>query len=280
MLTFETAIAVMPGGRFEGGRYRVPCPAHGGSDRNLSVWPDENGDACFKCWSHNCGTKEIIAALGVPSPKPAPAAAPKRWHPASEHQRIAAAREVWRQSGDPRGTVAHDYLFGRGWTLAIPASIRFHPRQRHPTGVYLPAMVAAIDDRDGRTVGVHRTFLRPDGGGKAEVEPNRMALGLMKGCAVRLTAGARELVLSEGIETGLSIIQATGMHVWAALGTANLGQVELPGGVFEVIIAADHDEPGIAAARAAAEAYQARGFQVQIVSPPTEKADWNDVLLR
>ena len=197
------------------------------------------------------------------------------------------ALEIWREASEPRGTVVHDYLFGRGWTgemptalcvgadpaelahagigLAIPASIRFHPRLRYAAGVYLPAMVAAIEDLDGCIVGVHRTWLKPDGTGKAEVEQNKKALGRARGCAVHLTAGAPELVLCEGIETGLSIIQATGLHVWAAVGTSNLGQVELPGFVREIIIAADHDEPGIKAARAAAEAYRARGLQVSVI---------------
>ncbi len=139
-------------------------------------------------------------------------------------------------------------------------------------------MAAAIETRDGEIVGIHRTFLKPDGTGKAEVEPNKMALGRVAGCAVHLSAGAPGLVICEGIETGLAILQATGMHVWTALGTSNLGQVELPGFVREVIIAADHDDAGIKAARDGAELYRANGYQVRIVSPRTEKADWNDMM--
>jgi len=300
MMTFEAAVQAMPGGRFEGRRYRVACPAHRGRDRNLSVWAGEHGEACFKCWSHGCSTRDINAALGVATAdrKQLPTTAMRP--PADDKQRIKMARSIWSEAREPRGTVVHDYLFGRGWTgemptalcsgaasaelacagigLASPASIRFHPRLWYGRGVYLPAMVAAIENLDGRIVGVHRTYLKPDGTGKADVEPNKKALGRERGCAVHLTAGAPELVLCEGIETGLSILQATGLRVWAALGTSNLGQLELPGFVREVIIAADHDEPGMKAASAAAEAYRARAYQVQILSPRNEGWDFNQVV--
>ncbi len=300
LMTFDQAIAALPRGRFEGRRYRAPCPLHGTKDQNLSVWADEDGNACFKCWSHGCGTRDIVAALGavpVTAAAPAPAARPKR---RDETAIIEYASSIWRWSKEPGATIVHDYLFGRGWTgempaplcggadpvelaragigLGIPASIRFHPRLCHRTGVHSPAMVAAIEDRDGRFGGVHRTYLKPDGTDKAEVEPNKMALGRLRGCAVHLTAGAPELVLCEGIETGLSILQAAGLHVWVALGTSNLGQVELPGFVREVIVAADHDDAGLKAARAAADSYESRGYQVRIVSPAEGGADFNNLV--
>jgi len=302
MLTLSEALARMPGARKVGAVWRAPCPAHGGQDRNLSVFADEQGNARFKCWSRGCGSAEIVAALGgAPTTRAAVephAATPLR----DDGERGLRAFWLWHECTDPRGTVVQDYLFGRGWSglmpaslcvgaspgelaragvgLAIPPSIRFHPRLRHPSGAYLPAMVAAIEDRNGTLVGVHRTFLRPDGAGKAKVEPQKMALGRLKGCAVHLTAGAPELALCEGIETGLSILQATGRHVWCALGTSNLGQIDLPACVRELVIAADNDEPGLKAAHAAADAYRANGYSVRIVSPRTRRADWNDLLTR
>lgn len=300
MLTFGEAIARLPGGRFERERYRARCPAHGGGHLNLSVWGDENGVARFKCWSHGCSTKEIVAALGA-MPASVKSALPRaKMKTDNRKDTRALVARLWRQARDARGTIVQDYLFGRGFTgempwkrqvsnqvatsldyqvgLAIPVSLRFHPRLKHASGVYLPAMVAAIDDLDGTIAGIHRTFLKPDGTGKAEVAPNKMLLGRERGCAVHLTAGAPTLCVCEGIETGLAILQATGLHVWVALGTSNLGQVVLPGFVREVIVAADHDEPGMKAARAAAESYEACGYQVRIVSPVAEAADFNDLM--
>jgi hypothetical protein len=300
MMTFDDAVAALPGGRFEGVRYRARCPAHSGEDRNLAVWADEQGVACFKCWSRGCATREIIAAIGT---APAPATFALRQakaKPADEAERTRRALEIWYQSREPRGTIVQDYLFGRGWTgempkplcagadpvelarsgigLALPASIKFHPRLWYAAGVYLPGMVAAIEDRYGCIVGVHRTYLKPDGTGKAEVETNKKALGRGRGCAVHLTAGASELALCEGIETGLSILHATGLRVWPVLGTSNLGQIELPDFVRKVIIAADHDDRGMEAASVAREAYRARGYEVQILSPRNEGRDFNQVV--
>jgi hypothetical protein len=302
MMTFDEARAALKPWAWKDGDKHARCPAHRGDGRNLSVWRDQNGIARFKCHSHDCSTREIIAALGAATAR-ATAAGPR---PVAKTHDEKSTRELalrlWREARAARGTIVHDYLFGRGWTglmpeplcagarqvawigagvgLAIPASIRFHPRLKHPSGVWLPAMVAAVEDLRGEIVAIHRTFLKPEGTGKAEVEPAKMALGPISGCAVHLTAGGPELVICEGIETGLSILQATGLHVWAALGTGNLGRVELSAFVREVLIGADNDEPGMSAARIAAEAYRDRGCQVQILSPRTDKADWNDALRR
>jgi hypothetical protein len=241
-----------------------------------------------------------VAALSA-APAPAKSARyPAKTKRADEAERVRRALEIWREARDPRGTIVQDYLFVRGWTggipgslragvdpvalscadvgLAIPASLRFHSRLWYSPCVYLPAMVAAIEDMDGQIVGVFRTFLKTDGTAKADVEKPKKALGRERGCAVHLSAGALEMVLCEGIETGLSILQATGRHVWVAVGTSNLGQIELPDFAREIIIAADNDGPGLKAARAAADFYYARRYQVQIVSPRDEMWVFNDLM--
>jgi len=301
MTTLDDVLARLEAVRRCGAGFVARCPVHKDRAPSLSIREGEHGNVLLKCFA-GCDYHAIVNALGV-GPMREAKPRPGGTKPAStdESARAELARRIWRESGDPRGTIAQNYLFGRGWTgvgrwqqatrihssldsrirasLAIPASIRFHPRLKHPSGIYLPAMVAAIEARDGALTGVHRTFLEPDGTGKAEVEPNKMALGPLKGCSVHLTAGDREIVICEGIETGLAILQATGLHVWAALGTSNLGQVELPLVARGVIIAADNDEPGLKAARAAADAYRARGVSVRIFAPDKGKADFNDMVL-
>ncbi len=85
-------------------------------------------------------------------------------------------------------------------------------------------------------------------------------------------------MLSEGIETGLSVQQATGLPVWATLSTSGLRAVILPPATTVVTIAADGDEAGEVAAQAAARRFIAEGRTVKIARPP-KGMDFNDVLL-
>lgn len=299
-MTFKQAIARLEGVRRAGAGYVARCPAHEDRNPSLSVREGEHDRVLLKCFA-GCEYHDIVAALGVePGSRPLTKRPVARPRPASNRNSTEVARRIWREARDPKATIVQDYLFGRGRTglmpeplcsgatpgklarqgigPAIPASIRFHPRLRHRNGAYYPAMVAAIEDLGGQIVGIQRTFLWPDGTGKAEVEPNKMGLGRLKGCAVHLTGAAPELVICEGIETGLSILQATGLRVWAALGTANLGTVKLPGFVREVVIAADHDGPGLKAAHGAAELYRANGCRARIASPGADDWDFNDLV--
>src|SRR5690606_30910668 len=87
------------------------------------------------------------------------------------------ARDLLHATAPILGTLAEAYLLSRG--CALPprdTHLRFHPALKHyPTGTTHPAMLGAITNvRTGKLMGVHRTYLRPDGGGKADVQPARM----------------------------------------------------------------------------------------------------------
>ena len=121
--------------------------------------------------------------------------------------------------------------------------------------------------------------MRIDGRDKASVSNNKMMLGKCAGGAVRLAPAGPELVLSEGIETGLSVQQATGLPVWATLGTSGLRSVILPPEVKTVIVAADGDQAGEEAVQGAARRFIAEGRAVKIARPP-QGMDFNDLLLQ
>jgi len=72
-------------------------------------------------------------------------------------------------------------------------------------------------------------------------------------------------------------MQISGRPGWAALSTSGMKALVLPGGVKEVIIAADHDKPGLEAAHAAGRRWMDEGRTVQIALPPPGKDfadDW------
>ena len=139
-------------------------------------------------------------------------------------------------------------------------------------------MVAAVTrGLDRVPVAIHRTFFARDGAGKAPVDPSKMMLGPCAGGAVRLAPLCQPLLIGEGIETCLAAMQATGHCAWAALSTAGLRALDLPPGVDEIIVLADGDDPGEAAARECALRWKREGRRVRIAHPP-RGMDFNDML--
>jgi hypothetical protein len=140
-------------------------------------------------------------------------------------------------------------------------------------------MVSAIRCLGGEITGLHRTWLREDGGGKTDLGPAKAMLGSCRGAAVHLTELGDILMVGEGIETCLAAMQATNHTVWAALSTSGLRSLELPRRAREVIVLADGDDPGEAAAKDAARRWKHEGRRVRIARPP-KGMDFNDLLMR
>src|SRR5262245_18234085 len=157
--------------------------------------------------------------------------------------------------------------------------MRFHPGLKHPSGGIWPAMAELVTRRqDGKPLAIHRTYLARDGIGKAPVEPQKLMLGPCRGGAVRLGQPYDVLMVGEGVETCLAAMQASGYPAWAALSTSGLRALDLPDEVRKVIVLADSDEPGEAAAHEAALRWTREGRRVRIARPP-RGADFNDMLL-
>jgi putative DNA primase/helicase len=194
---------------------------------------------------------------------------------------IAVAHRLWEAGPNALGSPVRRYLRSRGIQMPSQHCLRWAPACRHPSGRGLPAMLARIDNVDGELIGVHRTFLRPDGSGKANVEPQKAMLGLAAGGAVRLGAAEDTLLIGEGIETTMAGMVATGLPGWAALSTSGLVTLALPPNVRQVVILADHDANGAGkrAARAAAQRWLSEGRRVRIAMPPEPGTDFNDLLL-
>ncbi len=103
-------------------------------------------------------------------------------------------------------------------------------------------------------------------------------LGPCHGGAVRLGTPGDVLMVGEGIETCFAAMQATGNPAWAALSTSGLRALDLSGDGHEVIVLADGDDPGEAAARDCAHRWKREGRSVRIARPP-RGCDFNDLLL-
>jgi putative DNA primase/helicase len=198
-------------------------------------------------------------------------------------ERIAHARQIY-DSGvwDERIAV---YLHSREIGLTSPV-LRFQEQAPHRLGGRLPAMLAPVVDIDGEQIGAHMTYLRRDGAGKADLpkEYQRESRGVIHGGAIRLMPfdPKVELVISEGLETGLAAAQIFALPCWSAVYAGGLRSLALPPDVRRIIIAADNDVSG-AGQRNALAAYDrwiAEGRSVRIKCPPDAGDDFNDVLIK
>lgn len=217
--------------------------------------------------------------------------------------RAKAIRRNWNRSlpyrsDDPRCVLMRDYLARRGLSEAdfSGTELRFCPHEVYTdngkTYQRLPAMVAAVRDRTGRLVTLHRTFLSTDGR-KADVRQPKKVMQVapgttINGCAIRLQDPRKGILgVAEGVETALSAHAATGLPVWPCLSAGVLARFEPPAGVNLVFIFEDKDASGTGAE--AGKELQRRLAEMGVRSmrltprdPIPEGAkgiDWNDVLL-
>jgi len=260
------------------------CPFHIERTPSFTVVPAKGFYFCFGCGAHGDAIKfymdlhrvafldaisDLAAEAGLEGaphqgkprhplaapPTPNAGAAKKRRESEAEREArmVEHARELWREARPGADTIVETYLAdARRIDLdaigGVPPTLRFHAglkTGRDNGDVIYPGMVAPIQDVTGRLIGIHRTFLKADGSGKAEVPmpaPHRFdakrTLGGVWGGAIRLCPlpsvdkGGDTLAIGEGIETSLTVLcdlarqcLKTGgspMPVWCAINLGNI----------------------------------------------------------
>ncbi len=245
----------------------------------------EVGGAGLQLISHVCGLdrraayewargwlKEAASTTDTISSSTEPKTPTSRGHPEKVDQ-------ILRRAVPTVSTPVLSYLSSRGITVDPPDCIRYRRSAFNMFG----ALVALAADAAGEVLAVQQIYLTADGR-KAPLgvrkRTNKAVDGWAKRAAVRLP-GRAPLVLCEGVETALSVWQATGQEVWACLGISNIGHAPVSDR-STVIIARDGDAPGSKADQQidrAANRLMLRGITVMIATPP-EGQDFNDVLTR
>lgn len=228
--------------------------------------------------------------------------------------------------GTPAWEYLDNRLEGRLAELGhVPGCIRFHPGlYNSQLGRDLPAMIAAVTNMEGEMIALHRTWLveREDGTwdrlratdtgrygqtSDAKELKGKKVLGGFRGGCIRLWSGYRihaktgevklgeqwprvaagsQIMLCEGIETGLSLALAMKeRRIVATISIDGFADIALPPCFARVTIAADRDEKNErqkAATQAAIErakvAHASAGRHLQIVYPPEGIDDWNTAL--
>ena len=277
-----------------GSWWRCRCPVHGSVGATLAL---RDGDWGLTAHCHaGCRRVDVLAELqrrgllddvGIADWQPDPGTARelREREVADRRRRIATAMAIWGQSypADDETTLPRRYLRSRLITVLIPNTIRAHGMMRHKeSGEQRPAMIGLVEHVEHGAVGIHVTFLAIDGSQKATVVPVRKTFGPIKGGAVRLGPIHPDdwLIVGEGIETVLSVMQAMDLPGWAALSAPGIANLILPSDVTMVLIAADNDKNGVGweAALRARRRWLAEGRLVKIRMPPIPGTDWNDVL--
>jgi len=194
-----------------------------------------------------------------------------------------AAQRLIAMSRPICGTLVETYLCNRGIKPVHDAgTLRFHPRCYYrpddsSSTEARPAMIAAVTDLSGVITGAHRTWLAPDGFGKALVDTPRRAMGRLLGHAVRFGAADEVLSVGEGIETMLSLRCALpAMPMAAALSANHLAALLLPPKLCRLYIARDVDAAGDKALAALNERAKAAGIEALALSP--RRGDFNEDL--
>lgn len=224
---------------------------------------------------------EARTFLSLPHPEPEPQSRPRQ-APAPTGS-PEAARRLLAISRPIPGTVVDTYLRTRGITaLHGTGSLRFHPRcyyrpdEHSPTESW-PAMIASVTDLGGRITGAHRTWLAPDGSGKAPVDTPRRAMGDLLGHAVRFGMARDVMAAGEGIETILSLrMAAPRMPMVAALSAAHLAAILFPATLRRLYIVRDDDPAGDGARDSLVARANAVGIEAIVLSPTL--GDFNEDL--
>lgn len=278
-MTPAEALTGRIGGRWYGSYGAARCPVHDDRTPSLSIRDGERS-VLVKCHA-GCDPWDIMAALQRDRHwrdlrEPREKAKPKR--SAKDTRRYLLS--IWRECRLISGTPAERYLRARGIMLELPPTLRYHPAHKHTDiGALLPCMVAVVQAPDRAIFGLHRTYLRADGCGKAPVSKPRKMLGQQVTGAVRLAAIGTEIAIGEGIETCLSFQQARRIPSWAALSSSGLSAIVLPPMPLAEIVylLVDMDQPGERAAQIAADRLSREGRKVKIARPVAGN-DFNDAI--
>ena len=207
--------------------------------------------------------------------------AQQRQQQADNAQRNAAlwAKTVPVTDGDPVSI----YLQRRGLAGPVPEHLRLHPGLTYWDGGdrgTWPAMVAPLIRPDGVVLALHRTYLTTDGC-KAPVPTVKKltgAAGPLAGACIPLHDPQHGVIgIAEGIETAQAAHLASGLPTVAAYCAGNLAAYTWPPGVNRIVVFADADPAGAAAAQSLKARAMRAGLSVAVMTPSAPGADWCDV---
>jgi putative DNA primase/helicase len=192
-------------------------------------------------------------------------------YPRKQHRK---AEWLWSQ----RKPIVEDtppalYLRKRGYTGLIPATLGYLPAWApHPASMI--AAFGVADEPEPEILaapkcvrGVHLTRLTAEGDKAPNADGNaKIMVGTCKGAPITISPpnDLLGMAVTEGIEDGLSVYQATGLGVWAAGAAGFIPALAplVPDYIEAVTVYAHEDDAGRRGALELARALDARGIEV------------------
>jgi putative DNA primase/helicase len=305
-------IARALGGEVSGrGNVLCPGPGHSPKDRSLSVRLDPSAPDGFLIFSHagddwrEC-RDYVRHKLGLPAWEPGdeqrrnvpPHRAdkwdlgaieaeanegPRAWTE-DEIIRIAAARRIWDEARDPRGTLAEKYLRDER-KLDLPDELaskvlRYNaacPWRDENTGktIRVPALIVPFRSIDDDAItGVHRIALNSDGSKRA-----RRMLGIVHRAAVKLDTAGERLAIGEGVETCMAARQLGYAPAWALGSTGTISFFPIIESIKQLMILGERGSASARVIQICGTRWRKAGRRVRVIMPDTCFSDLNDVLI-
>lgn len=278
--------------------YQGLCPFHQEKTPSFTVNDAKEFGHCFGCGWHGdifrfvmdkegCGFREAYQRLAnddLPTWTPQERAKAQADQRLEDLEKEKDARRFFAESLPIVGTPGEVYFQARGITVAAPEFVRFgmvpswRNKETGEWGRKRPAVICGAQDGSGAVVGIQRIFFKNDDP-KLGKKDCKLSLGTIKGSALRLAPAGRSIIMAEGPEDGMSILQeGPGLPVWVPFGTSMMPAVDFPPEVRRVIIAGQNNTAGRIAANKAAISLSERGLEVAFAWPDRRFDDWNDQL--
>jgi putative DNA primase/helicase len=261
----------------------VRCVAHPDRTPSLALRDGDGGRLLVHCHA-GCHPFDVFAELrnlnlgadDLSRRNDARSSGHHRAKPTADRSAVELALQIFADAVDPRRGPVQVYLQGRGLGR-LPddvIDVRYHARCPRGTD-RLPAMIALMRDAvSNEPTGVHRTFLRSDGSGKADVSPAKMMLGRAAGSVVKLTPDEDVLAglgLSEGLEDGIAILNMGWRPVWACMSAVGMSHFPVLLGIEALSLFRDADRAGLSAADSCAVRWRRAGLSAVVVDPRNGK---------
>jgi putative DNA primase/helicase len=200
-----------------------------------------------------------------------------------------ALNKLWLLSDHLTGSdMVSCYLHSRGLVMT-PLNIRYSTSCYEPdAGKRMDAMIARIQNVNGKPIGLHRIYLENNRKAHIPVPKKIMpATEPLQGCSIRLFSSRDRLFkdgvlgVAEGIETAIAASHLFGVATWACLSSTLMPSWLPPLQIRKIIIFGDNDDnyAGQEAAYRLGHILHRKRIIVS-VKIPDEMGDWADVWLK